>query len=493
MSGGDVGFADPGSFATQSNVLDFMIQQALAKMSTSTLVQIIKAPYDRNGNAITPGSAVPVGFVDVQPMVNQINGDGTNTPHGTVYRLSYYRHAGANGAIITDPVVGDQGLMVVSDRDTSAQRNNYQVGPPASGRQYDKADGTYFGSTQGQTAPSQYIAFTANGLTVQDKNSNSLAMSSSSATLTANNTANVTGGSGGVNVNGNVGGVTITGGSSNAGVQINGGGSSGPVNIGGNLSATGNISTTGNGAAVIATNGGVESQGTAAQIVTQFRDNSSRTAVFYATGGVVRLFDSSSGDIVQFTAPGLQTNLSYGISYPNAVYGTPNHFAFGWSNIVSGLASISIDNGGAAYAIANGSDARLKANIAPSTFDCLSTVLQLQLRQFQWLTLESPTALATAVVSSDTPMKRVGLIAQEVYEIFPEGVFAGDDTTNQLGAVWNLDSNEMISLLAGAAQQLNTQVQTLTTQVATLETQVATLIKQMATLIPAVTPTPSAV
>jgi hypothetical protein len=168
------GAAGPGSATTHYNALDFMIQQQIAQLSTSTVVQIVKAPYDRSGNPITPGSAVPIGFVDVLPLVNQVTGNGTAVPHGTVSRLSYHRYQSGAGAFITDPVVGDQGLMVVGDRDTSVVKQTNAQGNPGSGRSYDKADGVYLGQCQGKTAPGQYFAFLAKGFNITDLYGNTI-------------------------------------------------------------------------------------------------------------------------------------------------------------------------------------------------------------------------------------------------------------------------------------------------------------------------------
>jgi len=168
-----LGTADAGDLSSDYNRLKYIIQQQLDEMSTATVVKIIRAPYDANGNNITPGSAAAIGYVDVQPMVGQIDGYGQITKHGTVYRLSYHRYQGGNGAFITDPVIGDIGKMVVSDRDTSVVRKTSDLSPPGSGRRYDKADGTFFGQTQAG-APKQFWSFTATGARFQDLNGNTI-------------------------------------------------------------------------------------------------------------------------------------------------------------------------------------------------------------------------------------------------------------------------------------------------------------------------------
>lgn len=151
----------------------FMIESVLNRISTATLVKIVRAPYDASGNAIEPGSAVPVGYVDVQPLVNQLDGYGNATPHGTVYHLSYHRYQGGASAFIADPAVGDVGKMVVADRDTSSVRATGRQSNPGSRRQFDRADGTYFGCPQAG-APTQWFAWLARGFNLTDAYGNTI-------------------------------------------------------------------------------------------------------------------------------------------------------------------------------------------------------------------------------------------------------------------------------------------------------------------------------
>jgi hypothetical protein len=184
------GAQDQGTSGTDYNSIQFLIHQELAKISTASVVKIVKGPYDKDGKAIEPGAPGAIGYVDVQPMVNQLDGYGNATPHGTVYRLSYHRSQGGSNAVINDPVVGDIGKMVVGDRDSSVVRATNKVGNPGSKRKFDKADGTYIGNTQGQT-PDQWIAFTKDGIVIHDKNGNSIVMSPDGIAIKSTN-GNVT-------------------------------------------------------------------------------------------------------------------------------------------------------------------------------------------------------------------------------------------------------------------------------------------------------------
>jgi hypothetical protein len=160
----------------------FIAESLLNGISTATLVKVVRSPYDAQGNTIAPGTVGPVGYIDVQPLVNQLDGYGNATPHGTVYHVSYHRYQSGSGAVISDPVVGDIGKIVVADRDTSSVRATGKQSNPGSRRQFDKADGTYFGCSQG-AAPSQWFTFTDGGIVIHDKNGNSITMDGSGVTI----------------------------------------------------------------------------------------------------------------------------------------------------------------------------------------------------------------------------------------------------------------------------------------------------------------------
>jgi hypothetical protein len=161
-----------------------------------------------------------------------------------------------------------------------------------------------------------------------------------------------------------------------------------------------------------------------------------------------------------------------GISFSNFVGTTGNSYGFGWNNVVAGLASISVDNGGVYYAIGNGSDERMKMDIAPSKLDCLDTVMAMPVRKFRWLDMVDPWQLAEdrkADRRTERPEVRAGVIAQEINKVFPEGVRPGDNFENHLGAVWGLDIGPLFGLLVGAIQQQSELITSLTARVAALE------------------------
>jgi phage baseplate assembly protein gpV len=128
-------------------------------MQTATLVRI---------EACTNSGALsPVGFVDVTPLVNQIDGSqpANPTPHVTIYGLPYLRMQGGANAVILDPQPGDIGIAVFASRDLSKVKSTKTQANPGSYRQYDFADGMYLGGML-NGAPTQYVQFGASGITL---------------------------------------------------------------------------------------------------------------------------------------------------------------------------------------------------------------------------------------------------------------------------------------------------------------------------------------
>lgn len=169
---GQMGLTDDKS---DFNVYAFIIEQMLGLVRTATLVEVVAV------DGIGPDS--PVGFVDAHPLVNQIDGVGKPTPHGNVLNLPYFRLQGGGNAVVIDPQVGDIGIAIISDRDISAVKAGKAQANPGSFRRFDLADGIYLGGILNGT-PDQYVALTADGITLSDKNGNVIAMKAGSIDVT---------------------------------------------------------------------------------------------------------------------------------------------------------------------------------------------------------------------------------------------------------------------------------------------------------------------
>lgn len=149
-SNGVAGQLGIGDHTSDVNHSAFMFHQMLGRASTMKLVKVVKV------NVKQDGGIAEAGTVDVVPLVNQVDGLGEKTKHGTVYGLQYTRIQSGAFAIVHDPQVGDIGYAVVADRDTSAVIKKKDQANPGSHRRYDIADGVYMGGILNKK-PSQYV------------------------------------------------------------------------------------------------------------------------------------------------------------------------------------------------------------------------------------------------------------------------------------------------------------------------------------------------
>lgn len=138
------------------NSFIYQIQQELKKMETCLPVKVL---------AVSGGGLAPVGYVDVQPLVQQLTVAGQPVSQGTITNLPYFRLQGGTNAIIIDPKVGDIGLACFASRDVSGVKNVKKESPPGSRRQYSLNDGFYIGGFLNAT-PVQYIQFDTSGIKV---------------------------------------------------------------------------------------------------------------------------------------------------------------------------------------------------------------------------------------------------------------------------------------------------------------------------------------
>lgn len=110
-----------------------MARQVMNKMATTAPVQVMAVTIGDDG----------LPYVDVQPLVGQIDGAGNVTPHGTIHNLPVEILQAGNSAIILIPKVGDKGMVAFCQADISSVKKTKKVGNPGSRRKFDWADGVY--------------------------------------------------------------------------------------------------------------------------------------------------------------------------------------------------------------------------------------------------------------------------------------------------------------------------------------------------------------
>lgn len=159
MSDGYAGQLSPTGAQSEFNELWFFVNQLINRRATATLV-LVKA-------CSNAGGVSPVGTVDVQPMVHQLDGAGNIVPHGVVYGLPYCRVQGGTSAVIIDPKPGDIGIAIFAAQDISTVKSTKKAAAPGSRRRFDMADGLYIGGVL-NGAPTRYALFSDSGVTIVD-------------------------------------------------------------------------------------------------------------------------------------------------------------------------------------------------------------------------------------------------------------------------------------------------------------------------------------
>lgn len=177
MSTVPAGFLQPSNLWGVYNNLNFVIQQALSKVQTASVVRVDACTND--------GGLTPVGTVDVTILVNQQNGQGNPTPHVSMYGLPYLRVQGGSNAVILDPQVGDIGIAVFASRDITNVKSTKAQANPGSFRMHDFSDGMYLGGLL-NGIPTQFVQFSSTGISIVSPT----AITVSSPTVSAENGGN---------------------------------------------------------------------------------------------------------------------------------------------------------------------------------------------------------------------------------------------------------------------------------------------------------------
>jgi hypothetical protein len=203
------GAADANDYGSEYNSMEFFVRQIVEGANHCALVRV-----EASTNS---GSIAAVGFVDVTPLVMQIDGAGKTYAHGLVRKLPVFRNQGGANAIILDPVPGDIGIAVFADRDSSAAVSAAGVAPPGSRRRNDWGDGFYLGGFA-NGVPTQYVVFSSSGLSLVSPNL--VTIQAPSIALTGNVSSTGTFMNNGINIGSTHVHGGVTSGSSDTGAPI---------------------------------------------------------------------------------------------------------------------------------------------------------------------------------------------------------------------------------------------------------------------------------
>lgn len=200
-----------------------------------------------------------VGFVDIQLMIEQTNGQKKGNETAIICNVPYIRIQGGTNAVIIDPEINDLGVAIFASRDITNFKEARRQTPPATWRKFSISDAIYIGGIRNQK-PVQYIHFRNDGIeiyspkrvhittpTVLIDSDNTTINTSAKTTINANGGCEInaeTTNNGNVKINGNtkISGNLLVGGIIGQTGEGGGGGNVsliGPVNVINDLHAEG--------------------------------------------------------------------------------------------------------------------------------------------------------------------------------------------------------------------------------------------------------------
>lgn len=200
-----------------------------------------------------------VGFVDIQLMIEQTNGQKKGNETAIICNVPYIRIQGGTNAVIIDPEINDLGVAIFASRDITNFKEARRQTPPATWRKFSISDAIYIGGIRNQK-PVQYIHFRNDGIeiyspkrvhittpTVLIDSDNTTINTSAKTTINANGGCEInaeTTNNGNVLINGNtkISGNLLVGGIIGQTGEAGGGGNVsliGPVNVVNDLHAKG--------------------------------------------------------------------------------------------------------------------------------------------------------------------------------------------------------------------------------------------------------------
>jgi len=148
---GTAWFNTPGQML---NAINAIVRNINAGQAHAALVQVISV--SSGGHSGSPQ------MIAVQPMVDQVDGFGNRTAHGQIYNIPCFRYQAGVCAVVLDPIPGDIGLAVFTDRDISQAKATGSISGPGSARQNSYADGLYIGGFLGGSVTTT-VALTQDG------------------------------------------------------------------------------------------------------------------------------------------------------------------------------------------------------------------------------------------------------------------------------------------------------------------------------------------
>ncbi|HBT6207955.1 TPA: hypothetical protein MCD34_000037 [Klebsiella pneumoniae] len=108
------------------------------------------------------------GVMTVLPLVSGANVSGGEIKCQEVYDIPFIRYQAGNSAVKMTPRIGDIGLVIACDKDTTNVRVSRQSGPPPTQRRHSYSDAVYITAIASlNDEPTEFAEFTGNGINIQ--------------------------------------------------------------------------------------------------------------------------------------------------------------------------------------------------------------------------------------------------------------------------------------------------------------------------------------
>lgn len=193
------------------NGMELLIRSINGEIYTAEVVKV--------QNVDSGGSGSATGYVDVLPLVSQVDAYDNIVPNVTLFHLPYFRLQGGRAAVVLDPKPGDIGIAVYLKRDSSGVvAGQDEPVKPSTLRVFDQADGYYIGGFL-NAPPEVFIEIAEDGnITIDAYTKVTINTANAEVNATTTNINATT-----TNVTSNAVNVTAPTSTFNGNVQINGG------------------------------------------------------------------------------------------------------------------------------------------------------------------------------------------------------------------------------------------------------------------------------
>lgn len=141
--------------SSQINALLFLMRSTIGSV-VHTAVPVVVTSVTRSGT----GNGAS--YLSCKPLVMQRSASGQSLPNVEIPRVPYFRLQHGSAAFVCDPKVGDVGLAVFAQSDTSLVNGDGKEKAPGSFRTFDMSDGFYFGGFWGQK-PTTFVQIEDSG------------------------------------------------------------------------------------------------------------------------------------------------------------------------------------------------------------------------------------------------------------------------------------------------------------------------------------------